>query len=137
MVLVEFAVEEILSEVHFRSTTYLQKNEKLDLYGYRVKISTLRLQTFKKSIKCARCGRKGNIFKLETNSGETPHLNFYHDEIPMTRDHIIPLSKGGPDNLANSQAMCEPCNTLKADKIQRQYFTKDIYKLIDNWDLDI
>ena len=142
MVLAEFSINEILSKIQYRSTTYLQRNEKVEIYGYKVRVGTLRLQTFKKNVKCKRCGREGNIFRLETNKGETPHLNFFHitmegDEILMTRDHVIPLSKSGPNNIANSQTMCEPCNTLKADKIQKWYFTKDTYRVIDNFNLDV
>ena len=142
MVLAEFTVEEILDKIQFRSTTYLRKNERVILCGYPVKISTLKLQTFKKSIVCARCGRKGNVFKLETRAGENPHLNLYHStieagEILMTRDHIIPLCRNGPDNLANLQTMCSPCNTMKADRIQKWYFTADTYRLINTWNLDL
>lgn len=33
------------------------------------------------------------------------------------RDHIIPVSKGGPDTLANSQAACENCNLKKGASV--------------------
>ena len=31
----------------------------------------------------------------------------------MTKDHIIPKSKGGPDCIENFQTMCEECNKKK------------------------
>lgn len=35
----------------------------------------------------------------------------------LTRDHIIPLSKGGPDAAANIQTLCYRCNQAKADRL--------------------
>jgi 5-methylcytosine-specific restriction endonuclease McrA len=31
----------------------------------------------------------------------------------LTRDHFIPLAKGGPNNFANRVPACKPCNELK------------------------
>lgn len=33
-----------------------------------------------------------------------------------TRDHVIPLSKGGPNTLTNVVAACKPCNGRKDNK---------------------
>jgi hypothetical protein len=49
--------------------------------------------------KCRRCGR--------TFSGE----------LPYTRDHIYPLSKGGKLVMGNVQLLCRSCNSIKRDHI--------------------
>lgn len=39
-------------------------------------------------------------------------------DIRLTMDHIVPMSKGGKNILANIQPLCRSCNCSKKDKYQ-------------------
>ena len=79
-----------------------------------------------KGTTCVCCGTEGLYFALECNTVGNPskfHLNLYGrdecgKEIMMTKDHIVPRSKGGENRLSNYQPMCYRCNQKKADKIE-------------------
>ena len=91
--------------------------------GELININSLRLHTFKISTRCVSCGLEGTHFAAERTARknqplkESYHLNLYAmkngKEILMTKDHIKPLSKGGPDELSNLQTMCCKCNSKK------------------------
>ena len=94
--------------------------------GFNVKVNSLRLVTFKtKGIVCSSCKMKAAFFAIEQGTYEKvkhPHLNLYGinengDEVLFTHDHVIPLSKGGPNTLENSVPMCIKCNQKKGDKV--------------------
>jgi len=91
-----------------------------------VKMGSHRYQLYaEKGCACVRCDLVGTYFALERSFGQKYgkwHFNLYgrnkhgHEKM-MTKDHIIPRSKGGKNKLSNYQPMCETCNRKKADKI--------------------
>lgn len=53
-----------------------------------------------KSLACAYCARKG---------------------VPLHRDHVVPRSRGGPDNASNIVMACPQCNHAKRDKLPSEW----------------
>jgi hypothetical protein len=94
--------------------------EKIVVDCYVVNV-TRTLKTFAvKGIQCVTCGVEGVYFALERRKGDDClHLNLYgilnNRELLLTRDHILPRSKGGTDALSNLQPMCKICNEKKRD----------------------
>lgn len=58
---------------------------------------------------------------------------YCHEEFPhssLTRDHVIPRSKGGKDIWENVVTACEPCNLMKGNELHS--YDERGYKV---WDL--
>lgn len=88
--------------------------------GDKIKGNSQRFQTFfTKGLKCACCGIEGKYFGKEKGfNAARYHLNLYAldesgNEVLMTKDHIVPRSKGGASELYNYQTMCVKCNIAK------------------------
>jgi 5-methylcytosine-specific restriction endonuclease McrA len=56
---------------------------------------------------CPRCKR------------QEPFMGQYR--LYLTEDHIIPISKGGTDNIENIQPLCHSCNAIKGNRITIKY----------------
>ena len=120
-VLEEFRPDEILPHV----CTEEEGNIVL-FHGVPVKMWSQRYQLFaKKGVECVCCGLKGSIFSLETfyrdkDKGKF-HFNLYgiyedRERVMLTKDLIVPKSKGGKDHIDNYQVLCTKCNIAKGKR---------------------
>ena len=48
------------------------------------------------------------------------------DEVPLEVDHIVPISRGGNDEMSNLAALCKDCNSGKSDYSFSDYTTISI-----------
>lgn len=119
-----FPIQDVLSKI-----LPLDSKEKVLFDGIPVKMKSDRYRLFAQSLTCVTCGIVGEFFALETivdKKGNlvqgTYHFNLYAinsegKEVLMTKDHIIPRSRGGKDHLSNYQTMCYCCNQEKGSSI--------------------
>jgi hypothetical protein len=97
--------------------------------GDSIRMDSHRYWTFKmKGTHCVCCGIEGVFFAKEKHleSDNRFHFNLYGldefgNEVLMTKDHIMPKSKGGKDHIDNYQTMCVRCNVAKGDKLPHEY----------------
>lgn len=121
-VLARFSVCEILDLIPDEDNgNYGQKIAiKTDFGTIHASIASKKLLTFKKSTICVTCNSKGHYFLLVRNphaKGRASLELFTEDDKLLTRDHIIPRSLGGSNDMSNSQTMCLTCNSKKGGKM--------------------
>ena len=120
-----YPVEMILKQVQFKDKREAQQS-KVDFDGDLINMASDRYKLFyNQGCKCCVCGLEGFYFAKERHyyqEGSSFHLNLYGldekgIEVLLTKDHIIPKSKGGKNYYVNYQTMCQRCNESKADEM--------------------
>jgi hypothetical protein len=122
-ILIRLPIDYVLRQVRPKETG-AHKSQKIRVGPVNVNRHSIRLLTFKRSTKCVACGVEGELFSLERNGNPGYHFNMYgrneHGHLVlMTKDHIVPKSKGGSNGLDNMQTMCTKCNSKKADTMPK------------------
>ena len=122
-----YLIEEVLDFIPYDNNgNFIETVPKDKLYGnYSVHMNSLRYANFKAhGITCVKCGLVGKYFSLDLPKTQNrPHFNLYAvskngKEIMLTKDHIIPASLGGKNNIDNFQVLCSKCNEEKSNNFE-------------------
>lgn len=122
------SVEEGLA-VHRKAAA--DRQETSGLHGALVRVTSKTIKTFvAKGCICVSCGLQAAYFAIERVEGAPGiigrwRLNLYgvnenDEEVLMTKDHIIPRSRGGKNVLQNFQPMCYICNHKKKNYMMKE-----------------
>src|SRR5260221_2610852 len=74
---------------------------------------------YQSSIRAARYGISSSFTLAEWLELCAQHDNkcaHCGQSVPLSADHIIPLSRGGANTISNIQPLCKPCNSRKHAK---------------------
>jgi 5-methylcytosine-specific restriction endonuclease McrA len=122
-------IEEVLSQALIPTSRKRTPEGRKIIDGDCMRMDSHRYWVFKlKGTECVECHIQGKYFAKEKSSEKdnSYHFNLYAinnegKEVLMTKDHIMPKSKGGKDHIDNYQPMCIVCNMAKADKLPDEY----------------
>ena len=122
----KYSIEEVFNMIGVENlipnSVKKEKDNDIIIQGKKIRRKSLRYMTFyQKGCKCVSCGKQGTHFKLDgsNDNPERMHFNLYaDDDTLMTKDHIIPRSRGGQDHVDNLQPMCVDCNVRKGNFLQ-------------------
>jgi len=122
-----YKLHEVLPFVFYYEDFNCKNTEKKEYEGHSVWMHSQSYQLFdKKGTVCKNCGLEGIYFALERfKDAKKPHFNLYGkdpkgNETMLTKDHIIPKSKGGLNAMCNYQVLCEKCNFTKGDTMRNR-----------------
>jgi len=93
-----------------RLNTLEKKFDDLTLYVTNKKLAC----TLKKNL---RIRRKDRLYILATNENKCKNCGRQFDQKYLHIDHIIPLAKGGTNDITNLQILCVECNLKKKDYV--------------------
>lgn len=79
-------------------------------------VDRIRERLRRKPLRRPRAGHH-TVDEWQAKLDEYDGLCFYCDRPATTRDHWIPVSKGGPDTIDNIVPACTSCNSRKRDKL--------------------
>ena len=116
-----FSLKEISRYISDKSSIWTECDGKIRKFGFQSNRFSLMLRD---NFTCVACDLVATHFWLERNGREL-HFNLYAEnrtpgakyDILFTKDHIMPKSLGGTNELENLQLMCCQCNHKKQDRI--------------------
>lgn len=65
-------------------------------------------------------GRAGRLLLFARDRWVCAYCGGVFDDETLSKDHILPLSRGGPDSWMNTVAACKSCNSRKSNRLPHE-----------------
>ena len=128
-----FNIDEVMSFVeanHLFSHSDATATDCL-FHGYKTYMEFSACEVWKQNknnLKCITCGTEAKYFKLHEHQMKDNTfyfqlygINEFGGEVQFTKDHVMPKSLGGKNNISNYQVMCKICNGIKGNLLPTEY----------------
>ena len=97
-----------------------------------VRISSTFVVLANKGTTCVCCGASAVSFAyVITDCGRRSFSFLTKDNVPLTKDHIIPKSVGGSNSSGNYQTMCQVCNLKKGCSHDSDQYLIDVINTLN------
>lgn len=100
---------------------HAENDHSFELEGEMVPISQNLFLFTTTTTTCPTCGLEGSFWALQRSGNRPFHLNLWGLDADLkprllTKDHVLPRSKGGLDEMSNYRTMCMRCNNKRGNK---------------------
>lgn len=103
--------------IKFNSNEYKQQKAEKERTKRRNQIIYQQTHQTTQRVRRVSPSTRVKVFERDNYTCQMCGRSHHHDGVKLEVDHILPVSRGGSDNISNLQTLCFDCNRGKSNKI--------------------